>query len=87
MRAHCAGDRGWLGRSWGTGAGQDSRWGLEKGRAVIGDRRWAVMGGRRRSGPARAVTAVGPETNILDVAITRLCVMDVLSGQQSLFSG
>ena len=44
--------------------------GLEKGRAVIGDRRWAVMEGRIRSGPARAVTAVGPETDILDVAIT-----------------
>ena len=57
--------------------------GLEKGRAVIGDRRWAVMEGRIRSGPARAVTAVGPETNILDVAITRLRLLDVLSGKQS----
>ena len=57
--------------------------GLEKGRAVIGDRRWAVMEGRIRSGPARAVTAVGPETDILDVAITRLRLMDVLSGKQS----
>ena len=61
---------------------------MEKGRAVIGDRRWAVMEGRIRSGPARAVTAVGPETDILDVAITKLRLMDGCFVRKTvLFSG
>ena len=81
------GDRSWTGQSWGLGAGQGSHRGQKMGRA---GQSWGPGAGRGSRGgqePARAVAAVGPETHIFDGAITRLHARDVLSGQQSLFSG